>query len=151
MIRSFDARLGGRVFVPIVIWICQRADTTQHRFHNYGWMLVSWLWLYAAGARGAEAMTVPIAFAVFMTGLAATMPDREGYTALWFRMLFVGLEAMHLTEHATGLDLPLVGPNLDASCPTGLMILACEYATTIRTIPPRGSRQRQTARSEAST
>jgi hypothetical protein len=145
MIRRFDAWLGARIFVPIVIWICQRANTTQWRFSNYGWMLASWLMLYAAMKRG-TGETLPFIVAVYCTVIAARQPDKEGLSFLWLRMVFAVGEFLHWSGHAlyeAGLvdaGFLLWGVDWDASCPVGLIILAAEYALTIRTIPPRETR-----------
>lgn len=152
MIRRFDAWLGSRVFVPIIIWMCQRFGTTQWRVHSFGWMLVSWMWLYAAAQKlppSKWGLSISIAFA--FTWLAGTMPDREGESSLWFRVFWLVVESTHIASHVLGEKILFAGPHWSADCASVYVILLAEYALTIKTIPPREAGERHAKLREETT
>lgn len=130
MIRRIDLFLGKRVFVPVVIWICQRAGVSQWRFANYARMAAYWLLIWVVRESAWGWTLVVGALAVGETMIAALWPDYERETnGAWWRVLVVAIMVFDAIAAAFGW------------LAFWLIILAAEYALTIKTIPPRETKE----------
>jgi hypothetical protein len=141
MIGAIDRWIGKTLFVPLIIRACQRTGLTQYRFHNYAYLVGSYLLVAAALAKEPDSAGLVLAFAVLLTVMYGRNPDYEGYESPFLRRLFIATNILHIIAHVTGRKMLLAGTDWDWSCPVGLLWLAAEYARTIKTIPPLESQK----------
>jgi hypothetical protein len=133
MIRRIDAWVGLRLFHPPIIWLCQRTGVTQWAFYRYAW------WIYALWAvwrddhRSTSDTVWLVLFALIRTVSAGLSLNSPAPTSLVLRCLLWVVLAWILFPPLVRGDVEHAGMQL--------LILAAEYATTIRTIPPRKKRQ----------
>lgn len=135
MIRAIDHWIGKTLFVPIIIRVCQKAGITQYAFHNYGYLIWSYLILSAALNTG-KSIGLALFVATFFTVLVGLNPAREGAPSPFMRGWWLILETIHIIAHVTGDKFLFADANWDMSCPATMIALFAEYARTIKTIPP---------------
>lgn len=141
MIRRIDAWIGLRLFHPPVIWICQRARITQWAFYRYGWWIYALWALWRDDHSSAVETVMLVAFALIRTLSAGLSLNSPAPQSLLLRYLLWVTGFWILLPPITHRDLEALGMQL--------LILAAEYATTIRTIPPRKKREDAIRRREA--
>lgn len=130
MIERIDTWIGKTMFVPLIIRICQLFGCTQHRFHRVCWFIACLVAFYFTDSLP-EKLCFGVA-ALWYCMRAATMGDDVPTKSwMWFRLLMAALtplDLMHLDRIACDV-----------------LVLFAEYASTIRTIPPLETRERQGA------
>lgn len=144
MLSRLDAWLGKTLFHPPIILACQLTRQTQYAMHRALWFFAAchatvylewddWFWV------------VFIWFFVALTLLNATVfADWPAISVRAFRLFWFFL----LIGQAT---LTLLGGDLLASSIRSVIILFAEYAATIKTIPPRRTREKRASAKEVRT
>jgi hypothetical protein len=141
---KIDKWVGDSLFIPIIIRICQMANLTQYRFARFSFMFAYWILLLGGNTWGwffpfLLLMTLAVTIAAMVLG------DGPRHSSFLGRMLFlfVGLadigSAVFLMA-LTDTNLLRIGMLF------WIFILAAEYASTIRTIPPLENTSRKLAR-----
>jgi hypothetical protein len=138
MIRRIDAWVGLRLFHPPIIWVCQRAGMTQWAFYRYAWWIAA-LWCVWDDDRSSTVWTVLLVGGALIrtmsAGLHINRPARSlrllRYGGLFAALLIVGFGAARQYSAAEFAD----------QMGWDILMLAAEYAATIRTIPPRKKRE----------
>jgi hypothetical protein len=142
LFERLDAWLGINLFHPPIILICQLTRQTQYAVYRALWFFAAchatvylerddWLWVAFMW------------FFVVITLISATFyADWPAISVRAFRLFWFFL----LIGQST---LTLLGGDLLASAIRSVIILFAEYATTIKTIPPRRKRDRRSSAKEA--
>lgn len=130
--KRLDIWLGKNLFQPPIILLCQLTGMTQFAVHRYLWWAITlyliwrldsddhWLW-----------KTMLILVGVGQTIGAGLSPDRELKGSDLLRRFFVLLGLLELITVMLGKPLS----------PHMLAMLFAEYALTIKTIPPRKTKE----------
>jgi hypothetical protein len=134
MMKRIDLWLGKNLFQPPIILACQLTGMTQYAVHRYLWwaIIMFCVWSLSEGDHWLW-KAVTIFMGVCHTISAGLSPDRpiEG-SKYWFRKLLIVLLALELAASAALLQFP------------SMMLVAmmfAEYALTIKTIPPRKTKE----------
>jgi hypothetical protein len=133
ILRRFDRWFGTRVAHPPIIWICQRLGINQHAFHRLAWWIAALLAVASDhdGERGTPFVWLGIAAVRTLgAGLLMSQPTRDLPIVrflTWCTLIVWTLPLILVPR-----DIATTGIFLYA-----LLALFAEYATTIRTIPPR--------------
>lgn len=138
MLRRFDTWLGSKLFVPIIIRICQATGITQLRFFVLTWWVAT-LWQFywlTHGFWGYVFVGVCLLTWTLAAGLNRSLGIND--SRYWFRLLVI-----------IGTVLDLAIQDKWQSLAFDVMILAAEYALTIKTIPPKQVKEKNTRRSVA--
>lgn len=135
--KRIDAWIGRTLFHPPIILLCQRTGMTQYAVYRYIW----WLAALSALARGSNTAWWWQAFIVMLaictTISAGLTPDRPRDGSASMRGLFLAT----LTLNLLGVGMDIDGSAL-ATAQT-IALLSAEYALTIRTFPPRSTREKK--------
>lgn len=130
--KRLDLWLGKNLFQPPIILLCQLTGMTQYAVHRYLWWVVMlymvwridsddhWFW-----------KTILIAWGICHTVSAGLAPDRPLESNNFMRRFFL----VFLIIEA--ISVPFGKP----PSVTLLPILFAEYALTIKTIPPRQTKE----------
>lgn len=131
--ERIDTWIGKTLFVPLIIRICQITGCPQHRFHHVCWFIAALVGFYCANSLWGK-----IFFGIFATicCLVAALAIFPGSSSRWFRLMVAVFAIMQL-------------PAPDWHLGYSLLILAAEYAATIRTIPPLESKKRGSSAASA--
>lgn len=142
--HRLDVWLGKNLFHPPIILVCQLTRQSQYAVHRALWFFAVCHATYYAMAKGAGwGWTIFLWIWVSMTfASAAFFPDRPTRSSGYMRFLFGAMFAIGV------LSLPITGRVSDAMV-RELVILFAEYAATIKTIPPRKTRERSAKGKEA--
>lgn len=134
--ERFDVWLGKTFFVPLIIRLCQLTGQTQFAVSRLFWFIAALDGFYRADTLFASVLFGAVSLLMMVTAsLRADMPTRS---FIWFRLLAVAF---------FGLDLlGGVATGEWAGIEFWVLVLIAEYASTIRTIPPRETRKREQAR-----
>ncbi len=130
-IETIDLWIGKTLFVPPIVRFCQLTRQSQFAVSRLFWFVAALDGFYRA-----ESLFFAILFGVLSivmmvtASLRADMPTRS---SMWFRMfalafLILDLAAGAVTGQWAGTEF-------------WLFVLIAEYASTIRTIPPREARK----------
>jgi hypothetical protein len=137
-VERFDAWLGRTMFVPLVVRVCQLTRQTQYAVSRLFWFIAALDGFYRA-----ESALTSVLFGVIslmMAVSASLRADSPTRSFLWFRLMAVAFFLLDLLDSlATGEW---------AGIEFWVLVLIAEYASTIRTIPPRQTKTE--GRAEAS-
>lgn len=144
VLERLDIWLGKTLFHPPIILLCQLTRQSQYAIHRALWFFAACHATYYAMAEGAGwiASILLWAFVLAMLISASFHPDRPAQSLGAMRFLFWAFFVMGLLASA-------VGQSVTDGTVRALMILFAEYAATIRTIPPRKTKQSRTKAGEA--
>lgn len=139
--RRLDAWLGKHLFHPPIILVCQLTGVTQYALYRYLWWGVA-LWMLWSQRNESWGFAAFFIFFAFVRTLSAGIaPDRPRDGLIWVRCFFI----MSVLVQSVAL---LVGASVVGVIET-IAILFAEYALTIRTIPPRETREKSRREAEA--
>lgn len=145
--RRLDKWIGSKLFVPIIIRICQLTGITQYQFYRWAWILAILTVLYFhGGTKPWPWWALMIGGAVGFTVFLALRPDHPTDGHPFLRKIILALEPLHAVLHGLSAYDKHV---LTLGCINGMMILFAEYALTIKTIPPRETEAREGKRALA--
>ena len=134
--ERFDAWLGKTFFVPLIIRLCQLTSQTQFAVSRLFWFIAALDGLYRADTIVASVMFGAVS--LFMMVTASLRADSPTRSFMWFRLLAVAFLGFDLLGgFATGEW---------AGVEFWVLVLIAEYASTIRTIPPRETKKREQAK-----
>lgn len=139
MLREADAWIGKRLFVPPIIRFCQVTGMTQHAFCRYGWM-VAGLWLIGFSWYEMDWVmkAIMITVCVFQIAVAAlSRPEGEEPDRYWLRA-FLWLSML---IDVIGVFVIGAGEAIDLHDGFTIIALFAEYAATIKTIPPKETKE----------
>jgi hypothetical protein len=135
-VKSFDAWLGKTFFVPLIIRLCQLTRQTQFAVSRLFWFIAALDGFYRADTLASSLLFGAVS--LYMMVSASLRADSPTQSLMWFRMLAVALFGLDvLSGFATGKW---------AGIEFWILVLIAEYASTIRTIPPRETKKREQAR-----
>ena len=143
-LHAIDAWIGKTLFHPPIILACQLLRQSQYAFSRAMWFFVfvhslwfddhrSWAWTAMVGV-----------FCIVQLIMAVRFPDAPLPDHFGWRVFFLALSLVNVANYATTGQGGVVLAN-------GVMVLFAEYARTIRTIPPRETRQSRHAARERRT
>lgn len=127
MLTNIDKWIGETLFVPPIIWFCQLTRQTQYAVSRTFWFIAALDGFYRA-----DTWFGSILFglaSIFMMITAARRADAPTRSFVWFRMLAMLFLALDILTGAT--------TGTWAGTEFWVFVLFAEYASTIRTIPPR--------------
>lgn len=131
--KRLDLWLGKNLFQPPIILLCQLTGMTQYAVHRYLWWAIVAYAIWGIKPSDHWAIkTILIILGVSQTVSAGLFPDRPSNDSPWLRYLFIPVLAIELIASAILVTFPslvLVGA------------LFAEYALTIKTIPPRNTKE----------
>ncbi len=155
MLTKFDIWLGKRLFVPAIIWFCQRTKQTQYAVANYATWLSILIVLYGVAEHRtwswvewvfAPLLTLVFAYQTYRTGRD---PDRRT-TAFYMRKIIIVLLLIDLVLIGLTLALQENGDGwgyivraLTRYVPWKVLALIAEYARDIDNIPPRKIKEKR--------
>jgi len=135
MLTGIEGFIARKAFYPIIIPVCQITRQTQYALHHALWFIAAchatwfddgtqWLWIAF------------LWFWVISTFLiAAFLPDVETKSMGWIRAIWwLSLISGFVIFAAKGI--------VTDGTVRALMVLFAEYAATIKTIPPRKTKER---------
>lgn len=131
--KRLDLWLGKNLFQPPIIRWCQLTGMTQYAVHRYLWWVIILyaIWSIKPDDHWGE-KTLLIVLGIYQTISAGLVPDRHAVETRWLRFLFIPLLAFDLLSAVVLAHFP---------SPTAALALFAEYALTIKTIPPRETKQ----------
>lgn len=137
ILHRLDAWLGKTLFHPPIILLCQVTHQSQYAIHRALWFLAVCHATYYAMAKGAGwGMTIFLwLWLLFTMANAAIHPDRHARSAGVVRLFFWAILA------ADSLAWAISGQQGN-DVVRAVILLFAEYAATIKTIPPRKTRER---------
>tara|TARA_R110000787_G_scaffold208846_8_gene318938 strand:+ start:23182 stop:23634 length:453 start_codon:yes stop_codon:yes gene_type:complete len=144
ILRRVDAWLGKTLFHPPIILLCQQTRQSQYAIHRALWFFAACHATYYAMADGvgwAQSIFLWI-FVIIMLVSASFDPDRPARSLFAIRLLF-------WVFFITGLIACAITSSVTDGTVRAVMILFAEYAATIKTIPPRTTRESRAADKEA--
>lgn len=140
--KRIDAWLGKHLFHPPIILVCQLTGVTQYALYRYLWWGVA-LWMLWSQRNESWGFAALFIFFAFVRTLSAGIaPDRPRAGSAWVRAFFLISVSLQIIE------LLAIG-GLAISITQTIAILFAEYALTIRTIPPRETREKSRREAEA--
>lgn len=135
ILHRLDAWLGKTLFHPPIILLCQMTHQSQYAIHRAFWFIAACHATYYAQGDG-WGWTIFLWIWTILLFISATVwPDRETLSLAWFRFL---IWALLLLE----VPVMLAESHLRDEAVRSIIILFAEYAATIKTIPPRKTRER---------
>jgi hypothetical protein len=127
--------LGKTFFVPLIVRLCQLTSQTQFALSRLFWFIAALDGFYRADTLVASVLFGAVSLSMMVT--ASMYADSPTRSFVWFRMLAFALFGLDLLRgFATGKW---------AGIEFWLLVLIAEYASTIRTIPPREAEKREQA------
>ena len=135
ILARIDRWIGATLFVPLIVKLCQRTGQSQYAVSRLFWFVAALdgLWradtLLAAVMFGAMSVVM-----MFTASLRADWPTRS---SMVFRLLAVAFLALDVGRGAANGEW--------AGVEFWVIVLAAEYAATIRTIPPAATEVRKIA------
>ena len=132
-LKRIDAWLAKHLFHPPVILLCQLTGMTQYAIYRYIWWVVALVLLARSGGVHWSWQAVIIIFTLGRTLSAGWKPDRPAEASGFLRAVFLLTLPLYL------LALVAFGKGFGAA--QTIALLFAEYAVTIRTIPPRSTRE----------
>jgi len=140
MLTKIDLWLGKKLFIPIIIWICQRAKITQYKFNIYAWVIATFSVIYSSELKNATDWVVLVLMsicALFWILQAALIPDMpRNPTGLWFRFFIMTCIVLF------DIIPTIAGTPIRNNIIFGPLVLFAEYALTIKTIPPLEAKEK---------
>ena len=130
IIETIDLWIGKNLFVPPIVRFCQLTRQSQYAVSRLFWFVAALDGFYRADTVFSAILFGVLSLVMMVTAsLRADMPTRS---SIWFRMLALAFLVLDL---AAGL---VAGKW--AGTEFWLFVLIAEYASTIRTIPPRATK-----------
>jgi hypothetical protein len=137
-LTDIDAWIGKTLFLPPIIKLCQVTHQSQHAVSRLFWFVAALDGFYRATDLISSVLFGGMSLVMMVTAsLRADMPTRS---SLLFRMLALAFLFFDLIKGATLGDWK--------GTEFWVLVLAAEYASTIRTIPPAKVRESRTAATE---
>ena len=130
-IETTDLWIGKTLFVPPIIRFCQLTRQSQFAVSRLFWFVAALDGFYRADSLFSSILFGVLSIFMMITAsMRADMPTRS---SMWFRMfalafLILDLGAGVVTGEWAGTEF-------------WLFVLIAEYASTIRTLPPRGAKK----------
>jgi hypothetical protein len=134
-----DRWIGTTLFVPPIVKLCQRTGQTQYAVSRLFWFLAALDGLYRSDTLVSAIMFG--AMSVFMMLTASLRADWPTRSSMVFRMLSLAFLGLDLVQGAVKGEW--------AGLEIWLIVLAAEYAASIRTIPPAEVKARKVAKANA--
>jgi len=139
LIRKFDMWIGKTLFVPPIIKLCHLTRQSQYAISRLFWFMAMLSGLYRADSVLDYTIFGLGSFLMMLT--ASLRADQPTDSWLGFRMiclvaLILKLPAAAMTGQWLGMEY-------------WLFILIAEYAATIRTLPPRETKEKARKLAEA--
>jgi hypothetical protein len=134
-----DRWIGTTLFVPPIVKLCQRTGQTQYAVSRLFWFLAALDGLYRSDTLVSAIMFG--AMSVFMMLTASLRADWPTRSSMMFRMLSLAFLVLDLVQGAVKGEW--------AGLEFWLIVLAAEYAASIRTIPPAEATARKVAKANA--
>lgn len=130
-LTAIDLWIGKTLFLPPIVRLCQAARQSQYAVSRLFWFVAALDQLRLATTLAGQ--IVAGLFSLFMMVTASLRADMPAVSMMWFRMLAMALlllDVMHglAAEQWRGVEV-------------WILILFAEYAATIRTIPPAGTKR----------
>lgn len=143
MIWRIDRWFGTRIMHPPIVKLCQLTGLTQFAVSRYAWMLASFtlvMRMHGGSIANIVSATLITLCAVISTLLAALTPNWPGPPLTTIRKVILIIAVVDLIVAL--VDLQRTGsPQLGWGDAWDCLALVAEYAKTIRTIPPRRTRE----------
>jgi hypothetical protein len=136
-LARIDHWLGTTLFVPPIVKLCQLTGQSQYAVSRLLWFVAALDGLYRADTL--VSALVFGAMSVFMMVTASLRADWPTRSSMVFRLLALVFLAMDVAQGAAKGQW--------AGVEFWIVVLAAEYAASIRTIPPRVARKAKAARS----
>jgi hypothetical protein len=137
IIRRLDIWLGKTLFHPPIILICQRTRQTQYAVHRALWFFSACVATATMSRESWGAVAMMWAWTLFNLVNASWQPDRPTYPFGLFRFIIWVLLVPDILLAATGHQPAWRGVAINT------LVLFAEYAATIKTIPPRKTREKR--------
>ena len=144
ILNRIDAWLGKTLFHPPIILLCQVTRQSQYAIYRAMWFLVACHATYFSMRDGSGwGWLLFVWFWTITTFISASIyPDRPvqswgGFRVIMWIFLVIGVMASSTLGYITSGTV------------RNIMILFAEYAATIKTIPPRKTREKRVAGKEA--
>ncbi len=132
---EIDHWIGRTLFVPPIVKLCQLTQQSQYAVSRLFWFIAALDGFYRAETLVASVIWGGMSLYMMIT--AASRADAPTASFVFFRLLAVVMLIFDLLRGIT------VG--IWAGSEFWVFVLVAEYATTIRTIPPRHSSKRPAA------
>jgi len=142
MFDRFDAWLGKTAFHPPIIWFCQVTRQTQYAVSSLLWFAAMLCLFYKADSFWWQVMTGIMCVAGMVN--AGLMADAVTESWSIIRKVWIIQTALDMTLF---LIVVYVGMESEAALnlTIDVLVLSAEYAATIKTIPPRKTREKKAA------
>ena len=126
-LESFDQWVGKTLFVPPIVRLCQATRQSQYAVSRLLWFIAALDGFYRADTLLSSIIFGGLSIIMMVTAsLRADMPTTSMF---WFRILAIFFLLLDIVQGvATGAW---------AGAEFWVIVLAAEYAATIRTLPPR--------------
>ncbi len=135
ILARIDGWIGRTLFVPPIVKLCQRTGQSQYAVSRLFWFVAALDGLYRA-----DTLVSAILFGVLsvvMMVTASLRADWPTHSSMLFRMLAVVFLALDVLRGLVQHDW--------AGVEFWVIVLAAEYAASIRTIPPAETKKRVVA------
>lgn len=141
MLTEIDHWIGRTLFVPFIVKICQWTRQSQFAVSRLFWFIAALDGFYRADSLVSSVIFGALSIIMMLT--ASLRADLPATSAMWFRMLAVLFLLLDVSiGAATGKW---------AGTEFWIFVLIAEYATTIRTIPPREAKKKAGSTADART
>ncbi len=133
MWRRLDAWIGRVMFHPPIIWICQMTRQSQYALSRALWFgCALWIFAHADGLFDRTIMGLMCIALMYSAGRRADVPKDGYFTSRVMWWIFLSIDLWGFAKGIGGFRQ--IGQDI--------VILFAEYALTIRTIPPRRTREK---------
>ena len=139
ILARIDHWIGATLFVPPIVKLCQRTGQSQYAVSRLFWFVAALDGLYRADTLVSALMFG--AMSVFMMVTASLRADWPTRSSMLFRLLAVAFLAMDVVQGAAKGEW--------AGVEFWVIVLAAEYAASIRTIPPADTKARKAVSPQA--
>ena len=134
-LRAADAWIGKTLFVPPIIWLCQRTGQSQFAISKLFWFIAALDAFYRAETLVQSVIWGLLSIVMMLT--ASLRADTPSRSLFGWRLLAIGFLLFDI----------LIGvvSGRWAGVEFWIFVLTAEYAATIRTIPPTEIKRRKEA------
>ncbi len=130
-LETIDLWIGKTLFVPPIVRFCQLTRQSQFAVSRLFWFVAALDGFYRADTPFSAILFGVLSIVMMVTAsLRADMPTRS---SMWFRMFALAFLVLDVAAGAVTGEW--------AGTEFWLFVLVAEYASTIRTIPPREARK----------
>jgi hypothetical protein len=134
MLTAIDAWFGKNLFVPPIIKLCQVTRQTQFAISRTFWFAAALNGFYRAETIASSVIWGLMS--LFMMITAVRRADAPALSMMWFRLASLAFLAFDVVTSITRAKW--------AAPEFWVLVLFAEYAATIRSIPPRDTKSRNT-------